>query len=228
MRRNILFGVFALVTSHFGLVQLGCTNPPPLEAVGGAGGSAGGGGARSTGGSSNQGGSARGGSVGTGGVRTDAGPGAGTDGGPTRSVACTGMTEVTVGSFVRVAGEFQPGAFAFFEAPVSSPQIGTDAPDTFEIEFNQLGGLNGGDSGVFDLVNDSVPETCSRCLRVIVDGRVSEFLAQSGTLVVAGDSPVNGTVDATLSNVVLSLSGGAPVMGLSCFHIGSLSVKVTM
>ena len=215
---------------------MSCANPPALEE--GSGGEGGGGGAAGRDGGS---GGRAGTIVNTGGAGGSSTPGTGgapvLDGGgldaATRSVNCTTTTEVAIGSFSRVVSAFTPGLAAIYAAPVMSPQLGAmDKADQLSLEFVQLNGdsvqLNGGSTGVFNLVADSVPLTCARCVRIIVDGGVNEFLAQSGTLVVNQGSPVDGTLDATLSDVTLSMISGAALTGVSCLHIASLAVQVKM
>jgi hypothetical protein len=64
----------------------------------------------------------------------------------------------------------------------------------------------------------------------LVDGAATEFLAQSGVLSITGGSPVNGTLDATLSDVTLSRVGGQPLGTAAsqvCLHLASGTAKVT-
>jgi hypothetical protein len=229
MRRIV--NVLVLAVSSLASFQLGCSTPPPLEpGDGGTGGAAGKGGAQNTGGKGGSVTTGTGGTTGTAGGRSDAGP-AGAEAGATRSVDCTSTTEVTIGAFVRVGTAFDPGTDVLYTAPISSPMLGADMPDEMDLQFDQFDELmlNGGLTGGFNLVNDSVPETCSRCVKILVDGGATEFLAQSGILSVNGASPVDGTLDATLTNVTLSLVGGQSLgTGNVCLHVASATAKVTM
>jgi hypothetical protein len=216
---------------------MSCANPPALEE--GSGGEGGGGGAAGKDGGGNGG---RAGTIvntgGGGGTSTTGAGGAspadaGAEAGPTRSVACTSTMDVAIGSFSRVVSAFTPGVAAIYAAPVMSPQLGAmDKADELSLEFVQLNAdsfpLNGGATGVFNLVADSVPLTCARCVRIRVDGGQYEFLAQSGILVVNQSSPVDGTLDATLTDVTLSMISGQALTGVNCLHIASLAVQVKM
>jgi len=142
------------------------------------------------------------------------------------------MMELAVGAFTRVGSSFDPTRDALYTAPISSPMLGAmDVPDTLDLEFAQFDELmlNGGETGGFNLVNDSVRQTCSRCVMVRVDGGATELLAQSGVLSINGVSPVDGTLDATLTNVTLSRIGGEPLgTGEVCLHVASAAAKIDM
>src|SRR5215471_5796095 len=238
MRRIAIGSVLALVVSATAFFQLGCTNPPLLEVgTGGSAGASGGGGSANTGGGGGETAGRGGSSAGTGGATgTGGGADAGGTGGPgpgaTRSVTCTMTMEISIGNFTRIPGSFDPGRDALYVAPIMSPTLGTDVPDEMDIQFAQFDelSLNGAQTGGFNLANDSVPNTCSRCVKVLVDGAATEFLAQSGVISITGSSPVNGTLDATLTDVTLSRVGGQPLgagAGQVCLHLASGTAKVT-
>lgn len=192
---------------------------PSTGGNGGEPSTGGAGGEPSTGGSGGAGGDpSTGGAGGTGGT-------GGTGGG-------SNCIEITLGAFT----EDGDGDFAVYLSASTPSQGDAAVADRFGLELYSSAidpAFNGEDTGTFDLAAgaDANYSTCSRCIRVVVDataptpGKV--FFQSGGSIDIASaTSPVEGNIDATLTDVTLvevtidpTTYVSTPVVGGECLHI---------
>jgi hypothetical protein len=127
---------------------------------------------------------------------------------------------------------------------IISPNLGDQS--SYDKLFSELygsgfgSGYNGQLTGTFDLsaAIDSNYASCSRCFLLIEDvsGTAKYFFQQSGSLVIAPSSDqLNGTVNATLSNVTLievtvdpATYTSTPVPNGECLHLASAAFTVAL
>lgn len=101
--------------------------------------------------------------------------------------------------------------------------------------------FNGENAGTFDLSmnGDDNYSSCSRCMRAVSDAvsaTPKQFFQQSGTLTIpAGSNHINGTINATLTDVTLievtidtTTFVSTPVANGQCIHIASANVVATL
>lgn len=124
----------------------------------------------------------------------------------------------------------------------TTPNYGGANVDILNAEFYGQGagaGFDGELSGTFDLSmgTDANYSTCSRCMRAVSDavgpaGTAKQFFQQSGTLTIpAGSNHINGTINATLTDVTLievtidtTTFVSTPVPNGQCVHIASANL----
>ncbi|MFO0613851.1 MAG: hypothetical protein U0414_14760 [Polyangiaceae bacterium] len=165
-----------------------------------------------------------------------------TTGATTSSSSSTGggttCTEITAGNFWGVIAD--PAGGALYRA-LSAPNYDGATADILNVEFYAGGTFNGQNTGTFDLSmgGDDNYETCSRCVRGISDvvsGTSKQFFQQSGTMTIpAGSMHLNGTINATLTDVTLievtidpNTFVSTPVPNGACLHIASANVAATV
>ena len=142
------------------------------------------------------------------------------------SITCSSTTELSVGAFTLEDSE--PMLFAFYTAPINSPTILGVEADEFRLQFTDamdadaMANFNGAMTGTFNLAMETDPNTCSRCLLIRADGGLAEWSQQSGTINVMAN-PITGTLNATLTNVVLAPSAGIALQNSNCYSVTTLT-----